>query len=72
MKDENGYALKDVKITVQDISVQTDESGIFKLNIPFEKQLKSQRLKASKEGYKVWERETPVVKGVSEEIILKK
>jgi len=72
VKDENGYALKDVKIFVQDISVETDGSGLFTLHIPFEKQNKTQRIKAFKAGFKVWENETPFIKNQLVKIILKK
>ncbi|MBP1673653.1 MAG: hypothetical protein H6Q25_1468 [Bacteroidetes bacterium] len=50
----DGKPIPDVKIQVQDIQVQTDPTGYFKIQIPFSKQNKIQTLKASKEGYQLW------------------
>jgi hypothetical protein len=37
------------------MTVQTDIFGQFKIEIPFVKQDKTQRVKVTKEGYQVWE-----------------
>ena len=71
VKDEKGYGLADVQVTVQDISVQSSVSGYYTLLIPFEKQLKTQRVKAFKQGFKNWDFETPVLRGAPVNIILK-
>ena len=71
VKDEKGYGLADVQVTVQDISVVSNASGYYTLLIPFEKQLKAQRVKAFKKGYKDWDFETPVLRGAPVNIILK-
>lgn len=51
IKDESGNPLKDVTITVKDLNTQTDENGLFRIEIPLEKQKDEQRLKAFKNGY---------------------
>ena len=72
VKDENGRELADVEIRVQDISVRSSVTGYFQLPIPFEKQLKNQRINISKQGFKNWNEETPVLQGTPVNIILKK
>jgi hypothetical protein len=72
VKDEKGYGLADVQLTVQDITVLSGASGFYTLPIPFEKQLKTQRLRAFKQGFKNWDFETPVINGTPADIILKK
>ena len=42
-------------VTLQDMTVLTDAFGQFKIEIPFAKQDKTQRVQVMKEGYKVWE-----------------
>jgi hypothetical protein len=71
IKDEKGNSLADVQLTVQDISVLSNASGSYTLAMPFEKQLKIQRLKAFKQGFKDWDYETPVISGTPVNIILK-
>ena len=41
--------------TLQDMIVQTDAFGQFRIEIPFAKQDKTQRVQVMKEGYQVWE-----------------
>jgi Effector-associated domain 11 len=72
VKDENGYGLADVQLTVQDITVLSSASGFYTLPIPFTKQLKMQRLRAFKQGFKNWDFEMPVLSGTPADIILKK
>ena len=42
-------------VSLQDITVQTDTFGQFRLEIPFAQQAKTQRVQVTKEGYQVWE-----------------
>jgi hypothetical protein len=72
IKDEKGYALADVQVKVQDIIVVSNASGTYSLPIPFEKQLKTQRITAFKKGYKPWDYETPVISGTPVNMIMKK
>jgi hypothetical protein len=72
VKDEKGYSLTDVQVTVKDITVMSNTSGFYSLLIPFEKQLKTQRLKAFKQGFRDWDFETPVISGTPVNIILNK
>jgi len=55
VKNENMQPMKDVKISVKDIQVLTDENGKFRVEIPFEKQAEEQRLSAYKPGYQTWD-----------------
>ena len=63
IKDEKGYPVADAQVTVQDITVSSGADGFYKLTIPFDKQRPKQRVKAFKQGFKVWDYETPVLKG---------
>jgi Effector-associated domain 11 len=62
IKDEKGFGVADVQLSVQDITLQ----------IPPNKQLKTQRLRAFKHGFKDWDFETPVISGTPVDIILKR
>ncbi|MGP1447172.1 MAG: C39 family peptidase [Candidatus Limimorpha sp.] len=42
-------------VMLQDFSVQTDAFGQFRVEIPYEKQDKVQRVQVMKEGYQIWE-----------------
>ena len=42
-------------VTLQDMTVQTDALGRFRIEIPFAKQDKTQRVQVTKEGYQLWE-----------------
>lgn len=70
--DEKGAPIEDVTITVQDLQVKTDETGNFKLTIPFSKQQEEQRLSAFKKGYQRWDFTAPVSADVPWHIVLKK
>jgi Effector-associated domain 11 len=72
VKDEKGYGLADVELTVQDITVLSSASGFYSLPIPPVKQWEKQRLRAFKQGFKNWDFETPVLSGTPVDIILKK
>lgn len=72
IKDENGNPLADVKVSVLDMTVTTTLFGNFTLSIPFEKQRKTQRIKAFKQNFKIWDFETPVIENEEIPIILKK
>ncbi|MFN0202501.1 MAG: carboxypeptidase-like regulatory domain-containing protein [Bacteroidia bacterium] len=50
--DEENKAIEGATVSIQDISVTTDEAGRFTLLIPFEKQRAKQRIVATKSGYK--------------------
>ncbi len=47
--------IENATVSLQDITSQTDAFGQFRLEIPFAKQAKTQRLQVTKEGYQVWE-----------------
>ncbi|MDR2651706.1 MAG: carboxypeptidase-like regulatory domain-containing protein, partial [Prevotellaceae bacterium] len=72
VKDENNRPLKDVTVSVQDIKTQTDETGAFRVTIPFEKQKEEQRLTAYKEGYQLWDFTATPSQTIDWKIILKK
>lgn len=72
IKDERGFGVADVQVSVQDITVLSNASGFYTLPIPPNKQLKTQRLRAFKHGFKVWDYETPVISGTPADIILKR
>ena len=42
-------------VTLQDMTVQTDAFGQFRIEIPFAKQDKTQRVQVTKDGYQLWE-----------------
>ena len=70
IKDAKGYPVADAQVTVQDITVSSGSGGFYKIDIPFVKQLKAQRVKAFKQGFKQWDYESPVVRGEPVNIIL--
>jgi Effector-associated domain 11 len=72
VKDEKGYGLAEVQLTVQDITVLSSASGFYSLPIPPVKQWEKQRLRAFKQGFQNWDFETPVLSGTPVDIILKK
>ena len=67
----NGDPAPNAQVTVQDISITTNAAGSFTMPIPFNKQLKTQRVTAFKQGFQVWEFDSPVIQGVSLSIVLK-
>lgn len=70
--DEKGFPVEDVTITVQDMQTKADETGSFKLSIPFAKQQEEQRVSAFKKGYQRWDFTAPVSADVPWNIVLKK
>ena len=52
---ETEQPIESATVTLQDMSVQTDAFGQFKIEIPFAKQDKTQRVQVTKDGYQVWE-----------------
>ena len=70
--DEAGNPLAGVTVTVQDLSVQSDAAGNFRLDIPLDKQAEEQLLSAFKAGYQRWTFTAPVMPNVPWNIILKK
>jgi hypothetical protein len=60
VKNSENMPLENVKISLQDLSVLSNAEGKFELNIPFEKQLKKQRISAFKQGFQLWDYESPV------------
>lgn len=70
VKDESGNPIDSANVCVQDISVLSNASGFYKLVIPFHKQLNTQRVKVFKDGFKIWDFETPVIPNVPVEVVL--
>ncbi len=70
--DEAGNPITDATVVTQGIIWQTNELGRFKLEIPFDKQRKQQRLRVTKEGFKPWERTEPVFRNQETRIQLEK
>ena len=52
---ETEQPLEGATVTLQDMTVQTDAFGQFRIEIPFAKQDKTQRVQVTKDGYQVWE-----------------
>lgn len=52
---ETEQPIEGATISLQDMTVQTDAFGQFKIEIPFAKQDKTQRVRVTKEGYHLWE-----------------
>jgi hypothetical protein len=52
---ETEQPIENATVTLQDMTVQTDAFGQFRIEIPFAKQDKTQRVQVTKEGYQVWE-----------------
>ena len=55
VRNESSEFLSDVKVSIGDVSTETNESGRFSLEIPPEKQKAEQKLTVYKEGYEIWE-----------------
>ena len=72
ISDEYGNPLDEVIVTVQDITVKSNEAGNFRLEIPVAKQAKEQLLTAYKPGYERWTFTAPVMSDVPWSIVLKK
>ena len=53
---ETEQPIEGATVTLQDLTVQTDAFGNFRIEIPFAKQDKTQCVQVTKEGYQVWER----------------
>ena len=52
---ETEQPIEGATVTLQDMTVQTDAFGNFRIEIPFAKQDKTQRVQVIKDGYQVWE-----------------
>jgi len=52
---ETGQPVEDATVQLQDMTTMTDAIGQFRVEIPFGKQDKTQRVMVSKEGYQLWE-----------------
>lgn len=52
---ETEQAIDGATVVLQDMTTQTDAFGRFKIEIPFAKQDKTQRVTITKEGYQIWE-----------------
>ena len=52
---ETEQPVADATVTLQDMTATTDAFGKFRIEIPFSKQDKSQRLMVAKEGYQLWD-----------------
>jgi len=70
VKDEQGSPIPGAQIAVQDLVTTSGADGHFELQIPFDKQRKSQRVKAHKPGFKPWDYESPIFQHEEISIIL--
>lgn len=52
---ETEQPIEGATVTLQDMTVQTDAFGQFKIEIPFAKQDKTQKVQVTKAGYQLWE-----------------
>ena len=52
---ETEQPVEGATVTLQDMTVQTDAFGQFRIEIPFAKQDKTQHVNITKEGYQIWE-----------------
>lgn len=52
---KTGQPVANATVMLQDITSTTDEFGQFRIDIPFAKQDKSQRVQVMKQGYEIWE-----------------
>ena len=71
VQDEKTF-LPDVRVSIGDLDVTTDENGRFRLEIPPDKQKTRQRLMAFKAGYHIWESSVLPETGQEVKIILMK
>jgi hypothetical protein len=55
MDFETGQPVADATVSLQDLTVATDALGQFRIEIPFERQDKTQRVTVAKDGYQLWE-----------------
>ena len=52
---ETGQPIKAATVQLQDMTVETDALGMFRIEIPYAKQDKTQRVVVAKDGYQLWE-----------------
>lgn len=52
---KTGQPVADATVVLQDLTVTTDAFGQFRIEIPFAKQSKTQRVQVMKQGYELWE-----------------
>lgn len=69
--DETGKPIAGVFISVQGITVQSNDTGSFSIEIPREKQAGEQQLSAFKQGYQRWIFTAPVIPNIPWNIVLK-
>jgi hypothetical protein len=69
--DEMSNPLEGVHILVLDISTETDKYGFFAIDIPREKQKKEQNLRAIKDGFETYNRNSSFFSDKAAQIILK-
>lgn len=55
MDFETEQPIEGATVTLQDMTVTTDRFGQFRIDIPFAKQDKTQRVTVTKDGYQLWE-----------------
>jgi len=72
VRDEQGNFLSDVRVSILDIFILTDENGRFSLDIPAEKQRSKQTLTAYKNNYVIWEADVYPGTGQEVKIILQR
>ncbi len=71
VKDDNNQPVAGAEVSIQDLSSTTQSNGRFVIQIPFDKQLKKQRVQVFKKGFQTWDYESPV-NGEEIQIILEK
>jgi hypothetical protein len=69
--DEMENPLEGVHVSVLDISTETDKFGFFKIDIPREKQKKEQNLRAIKNGFETYNRNSSFFSDKAAHIVLK-
>jgi Effector-associated domain 11 len=72
IQDENGNPVAGAQVSVIELTTLSDASGQYKLLIPFDKQRKTQRVKVFKQGFKIWDIESPVIPNEALMVVLKK
>lgn len=72
VKDENNRPVAGAVASIGNLKAVTDETGNFRIDIPFENQQLEQRVTVYKDGYQLWDFTAPVSNKVPWSIILKK
>jgi hypothetical protein len=59
--DSNQQGVANATVNIHDTTTETDINGKFEVKLPFEKQLKQQRIRVTKQGYEVWDYKNPIL-----------